>query len=96
MIFEIWDLIPNQEMLSNKNIDWVCKILNRNDINFSRHSLKNQPPGGNIVDPKKNNKQYLDQLGGNERWLKDELVSWEQWCSKKDLQWTSTFRSFWG
>jgi len=34
--------------------------------------------------------------GGNERWLNDESVYWRQWCSKKDNQWTSTFRSYWG
>jgi len=37
MIFEIWDLIPEQERLSNKkNIDQICKIPDRNDINTSR------------------------------------------------------------
>jgi len=64
-------LIPKQEMLSNKNIDWICKIPDRNDINTSRDSLKSWPPGGNAVDPKKENKQYLDQLGAKKE-LDDE------------------------
>ena len=60
MIFEIWDLIPKQEMLLNKNFDWVCKIPDRNDISISRHSLKSWSPGGNTMDPDKENKQYSD------------------------------------
>jgi hypothetical protein len=61
MIFEIWELILEQEILSNKkNIDRVCKILDRNDINSSRHSLKSWAAGGNTVDPKKENEQYSD------------------------------------
>jgi hypothetical protein len=41
MIFEIWELIPEQERLSKKkSIDRVCKILDRSDINTSRHFLK--------------------------------------------------------
>jgi len=63
MIFEIWDLIPEQERLSNKNINRICKILDKNDINISRHSLKSWPPRGNPVDLEKENKQYSDQLG---------------------------------
>ena len=63
MIVEIWDLIPEQQRFSNKNIDWVCKILDKNDINISRHFLKRGPLGGNTVDPEKKNKQSLDQLG---------------------------------
>ena len=64
MIFEMCNLILEQERLSNnKNIDRVCKILDRNDINTSRHSLKSWPLGGYIMDPEKENKQYLDQLG---------------------------------
>ena len=64
MIFEIWELIPKQErLLNNKNIDRICKILDKNDNNISRHSLKSWPLGGNTVDPEKKNKQYLDQLG---------------------------------
>jgi len=64
MIFEMCNLISEQERLSNKkNIDRVCKILDRNDINTSRHSLKSWPLGGYIMDPEKENKQYSDQLG---------------------------------
>jgi hypothetical protein len=52
MIFEIWELIPEQErLLNNKNIDRIRKILDKNDINISRHSLKSWPPGGNTMDP---------------------------------------------
>jgi len=54
MIFEIWELIPEQErLLNNKNIDRICKILDKNDINISRHSLKSWPPGGNTKDPER-------------------------------------------
>jgi len=39
MIFKIGELIPKQERLLNKkNIDQICKILDRNDINTSQHS----------------------------------------------------------
>ena len=62
MIFEVWDLIPEQERFSNKNIDGVCKILDKNNVNISQHSLKRWPPGGNTVDPWKKNKQHSDQL----------------------------------
>jgi hypothetical protein len=58
MTVEIWALIPEQERLSNKNIDWICKIPDRNDINTSRDPLKSWPPGGNPMDPEKENKQY--------------------------------------
>ena len=95
MTFEVWDLIPKQERLLNKE----------EQIKFAKSStemastLLNTPwkvetLWGNIVDPEKENKQYSDQLGGNERWLNDESVSWGQWCSKKDMQWTSTFRLY--
>ena len=41
MIFEIWELIPEQERFSNKkNIIRVGKILDINDIDTSQHSLK--------------------------------------------------------
>jgi hypothetical protein len=73
MIFEIWDLIPEQKRLSNKNINRICKILDKNDINTSRHSLKSWPPGGNPVDPEKKNKQYSDQLGAKKE-SNDELA----------------------
>jgi hypothetical protein len=54
MIFEIWELIPEQERLSNKkSIDRVCKILDRSDINTSRHFLKSWVAEGNTVDPEK-------------------------------------------
>jgi hypothetical protein len=76
MIFEIWYLIPEQERLTNKkNIDRICKILDKNDINTSRHSLKSWLPGGNIVDPEKENKQYFKSAGGKERWSNDESVN---------------------
>ena len=41
MIIEIWDLILEQERLSNKkNINQIGKTRDRNDINISGHSLK--------------------------------------------------------
>ena len=52
-----------------------AESLTWNDINSSQNSLKGWPPGGNTVDPKKENMQYSNQLGGNERWLYDESVS---------------------
>jgi hypothetical protein len=57
------------------NIDKICKILDKNDINISRHFLTSWPLRGNTVVLEKENKQYSDKLGGNERWLKDESVS---------------------
>ena len=42
---------------------------------------------------KRKNKQYSDQLRGKERWLNKESVNEGQCGSKKDNQWTSTFRS---
>jgi hypothetical protein len=85
MIFEIWELIPEQERLSNKkSIDWVCKILERSDINASRHFWKVEQPGTIQWTLKRENKQYSDQLGGNKKWLNDESVNWGQCGSKKD------------
>jgi hypothetical protein len=56
MIFKIWELIPEQERLSNKkNIDWVCKILDKNDINTCWHSGAVR---GNTLDHEKENEQY--------------------------------------
>jgi hypothetical protein len=92
MTVEIWDLIPEQERLSNKNIDRICKILDKNDINISRHSLKSWPPGGNPVDPEKENKQYSDHLGAKKE-SNDEssesikiMFSIWQWQRKKLLE----------
>jgi hypothetical protein len=51
MIFEIWELIPEQERLSSKkSIDRVCKILDISDINTSQKSWAAR---GNTVDPEK-------------------------------------------
>ena len=80
MIVEIWDLIPEQQRFSNKNIDWVCKILDKNDINISRHFLKLGPLRGNTMDLEKKNKQSLDQLGAMKddqmmnQWTEDNVV----------------------
>ena len=81
MIFEIWDLIPEQERFSNKNIDWVWKILDKNDINISRHFLKLGPLRGNTMDPEKKNKQSLDQLGA----MKDDQMM-NQWTEDNVVQ----------
>jgi hypothetical protein len=75
MIFERFDLIPEQERLSNKNIGRICKILDKNDINIARHSLKSWPSGGNTVDLEKENKQYSDQLGAKKESDDDSLKS---------------------
>jgi hypothetical protein len=56
MIFKILELIPEQERLSNKkSIDWVCKILDKNDINTCWHSGAVR---GNTLDHEKENEQY--------------------------------------
>jgi len=71
MIIEIWDLILEQERLSNKkNINQIGKTRDRNDINISGHSLKSWPLGGNTVDPEKENKRHSDQLGA----IKDDQM----------------------
>jgi len=66
-------LIPEQERLSNKNIGRICKILDKNDINISRHSLKVDHLGGNTVDLEKENKRYSDQLRAKKE-SNDELA----------------------
>ena len=61
-------MILEQERLSNKNnINQVCKILDKNDINTSWSPLKSWLAGGNTMDPKNEDKQHSDQLGGKER-----------------------------
>jgi hypothetical protein len=74
MIFDMWELIPEKERLSNKkNIHQVCKILDRNDIDTSWSSLKSWAFKGNTLDPRKEIKQYSDQLGAKKE-LNDELA----------------------
>jgi hypothetical protein len=74
MIFEIWDLISEQERLSNKNnIDQICKILDKNDINISRHSLKSWPLGGNTVEPEKESIQIS--------WGQRKMIKW--WINER-------------
>jgi hypothetical protein len=81
MFFKIWDLIPEQEGLSNKkkNIDQVCEILDRIDIDTSRHSLKSWAAGGNTVDPEKCHNQMNEHiqiiLGGNVV-QKNSMIYW--------------------
>jgi hypothetical protein len=72
MFFKIWDLIPEQEGLSNKkkNIDRVCEILDRNDIDTSRHSLKSWAVGGNTVDPKKEKQAVFRPARGQCKMIK--------------------------
>jgi len=54
MMFEIWELIPEQERLSNKkSIDRVRKIFDISDINTSQHFLKSWEAGGNTINPEK-------------------------------------------
>jgi len=86
MTFKIWDLILEQERLSNKkNINRVCKILDRNDINTSQYSLKSLPPRGNTLNHEKENKQYFDQL----RAKKDKQIM-NKWIPLK-LWWQVPF-----
>jgi hypothetical protein len=90
------------ERLSNKkNIDQVCKILDKNDINTSWHSLKSWPPGGNTVDPEKENKMYSDQLGAKKESNNELAKSIKVIPSdhKNHLvidKRMSMFRSYWG
>jgi len=50
----MWELIPEKERLSNKkNIDQVCKILDRNDTDTSWSSLNSWAFKGNTLDPGK-------------------------------------------
>jgi len=48
-------------------------ILDKDDIDTYCLCLKSWPPGGNTVDPEKENKQYLDQLGAKKE-SNDELA----------------------
>ena len=59
-----------------------------------RHSLKSWAARGNTIDLEKEKQAVL--RSAMRQWLNDESVNWRQWCSKKDNQWTSTFRSYWG
>jgi hypothetical protein len=94
-------LIPEQERLSNKNIGQICKILDKNDTNISRHSLKVDHLGGNTVDLEKENKQYSDQLGAKKE-SNDELAKSIKVIPgdhKSHLvidRRMSMFRSYWG
>ena len=61
MIFKRYELILEQEkILEQKTMDQVCKILDENDINTSRHSFNSWAVGGNAIDPTRECKQYLD------------------------------------
>jgi hypothetical protein len=87
MIFERWDLIPEQGRFV-KQEEHRLNLQNpwqKWHQHFSR-LLDKLTTWGNTVDLEKENKQYSNQLGGNGRWLNDESVSWGQWCSKKDNQ----------
>jgi len=95
MTFEVWDLIPEQERLSNKEEHWLNL---RNPWHEMTSTLLNIPwkvetPWGNTMDLEKKNKQYSNQLRGKERWLNEKSVNGGQYGSKKDNQWTNTFRS---
>jgi hypothetical protein len=71
MIFERYELILEQEkILEQKTMDRVCKILDENDINTSRHSLNSWAVRGNAVDPGRECKQYSDQLRGQRNIIK--------------------------
>jgi len=71
MIFEIWELIP-QERLSNNE---EHRVSLRNIWHEMTSTLLNTPwkietPGGNTMDHGYENKQYSDQLGA----MKDDQM----------------------
>ena len=71
MIFEIGDLISEQERCTNKeNIDWICKIL---DIDNSRLSSESSAVRGHSVDLDRN-AEISHQLGGKETQVKNDSV----------------------
>jgi hypothetical protein len=71
MIFEIWELILEQERLSSKkSIGRVCKILDRSDINTSRHFLKSWAAGGQYSGPWEG--KTWDQLGAKKKKKEDD------------------------
>jgi hypothetical protein len=71
MIFEIWELIPEQERLSNKkSTDRVCKILTEVTSILLDTSWKVEQLGAIQWTMKRKNKQYSDQLGGNKKMIK--------------------------
>ena len=75
MIFEIWELIPEQERLSNKkSTDRVYKVLDKSDINTSWHFLKSWATEGNTVDLEKEKQAIFRSARGNKKWLNDESV----------------------
>jgi len=74
MIFDMWELIPEKERLSNKkSIDQVCKILDKNDTNTSWSSLKSWAFKGNTLYHGKEIKQYSYHLGAKKE-SNDELA----------------------
>jgi len=86
----MWELIPEKERLSNKkNIDQVCKILDRNDTDTSWSSLNSWAFKGNTLDPGKEIKQYLDYLGekkeSNDELAKSIKVMFSIWHWQKPL-----------
>ena len=92
MIFEIWELISEQERLSNKkSTDRVCKILDRSDINTSRHFLKCWAAEGNTVDHEKEKQTVFRSAWGNKK-----MIKW--WISEAEdngverniIRWMST------
>ena len=98
MIFEIWDFIPEQEGLSNKikNIDRVCEIRDKNDINSSQHSLKSWDSHGQYSGPWKGKTSTFSSAGGQRKMIKWRIGDGGQCVLKKDNQWMSTFRSHQG
>ena len=69
-----------------------AESLTWNDINSSQNSLKGWPLGGNTVDPKKENRQYPDQLGAKKesddestKFIRVMFSTW-QWQRKNLLE----------
>ena len=95
MTFEVWDLIPEQERLSNEKEQWLSMRNPRQKWHQLFSTLLEKLSHLRAIQwtLKRKNKQYSAQLGGKIRSLNEESVNGGQCVSKKDNQWTSTFRS---
>ena len=93
--YEIW-FQNKKDCRTKKNIDWVCEILDMNDINSSQHSLKNWDTLGQYSGPWEGKQAVFRLAGGNERWSNDESMHWGQWCLKKANQQDKHSDHYWG
>ena len=91
MIFEISDLISEQERCTNRgNIDWICKIL---DIDNSRLSSESSAVRGHSVDLDRN-AEISHQLGGKETQVKNDSVKFINEHQQIQLR-ATLFRRIW-